>query len=227
MAVHCFSSAQVCAIRASRLSTSCEHVAGATGAVATSAIIRMQSSPEYSQGADFELKDGCGRIAVALRDCDQLKRMNLQLEVCTRDPALVELLTGATLITDGSDTIGFSRRGIGAACPAPASIEIWTKTASVNNNCPPVAVGDYADAKWWRVIWPKATFTLGDVSFANEVATMMFTGYAENNPNFTNGPFNDVPAGVTLDTASPEHMFLDAAGPPALACGYITVPSQA
>lgn len=229
MAVICnFSSAQVCAIRVARLSAACEPVAGATNSVATSAIMRVAASPEYTQGQDFEMQDGCGRIAVSLRTCDQLKRMNLQLELVTRDPALIELMTGATLIVDGTDTIGWSRRGVGAACPSSVSVEVWTKTASVNNSCPPVAAGTYADSQWWRTIWPKATFTLGDITYANEIATMSFSGYSENNPNFEDGPFNDVPVGaLPLDVTSPEHTFLDPTGPPSLVCGYTTVPSQA
>jgi hypothetical protein len=226
MSSYCFGSAQVCAIRVARLNTDCTFVSGANNSVATSAIVRLASSPEYSPGEDFEMKNGCGQICVSMKNCDQLKRMNLGLELCTRDPALVELLSGASLITDGADIIGYSRRGIGSACPSPVSVEIWTKAMTINNTCAP-AVEGYGDAKWWRVIWPKATFTLGDVAFANEVATLSLAGFAENNPNFTTGPFEDVPAGVTLDTSSPEHMFLDLIGPPTLACGYTAAPVPA
>lgn len=219
MASHCFGSAQVCAIRVARLTSTCEFTPGATASVATSAIVRVAASPDYSAGEDFEMKNGCGQICVSMKNCDQLKRMNLQMELCTRDPSLVELLTGASLITDGSDIIGYSRRGVGAACPTPVSIEIWTKAMTINNTCPPASVDDYSDARWWRVIWPKATFTLGDVNFANEIATLTLTGFAESNPNYDDW-FNDIPAAVTFDTSSPEHMFLDIAGPPTLACGY-------
>lgn len=222
MTAYCFGSAQVCAIRAARLDSSCMPEPGATNGIASSAIVRVASSPEYSPGEDFEMKNGCGQICVSMKNCDQLKRMNLQIELCTRDPALVELLSGATLITDGSDIIGYSRRGIGAACPSPVALEIWTKAMTINNTCQ--SGSGYAAAQWWRIIWPKATFTLGDVSFANEVATLTLTGFAENNPNLDDGPFNDIPAGITLDTSSPEHLFLDLVGPPTTACGYTTVP---
>jgi len=191
----------------------------------STAIVRIASSPEYSAGEDFEMKNGCGQLCVVMKNCDQLKRMNLSLELCTRDPALVELLSGASLLTDGTDIIGYSRRGVGKACPASVTVEIWTKAMSINNTCPPASVDDYSDARWWRVVWPKATFTLGDVNFANEIATLTLNGFAESNPNLEDGPFNDLPAGVTLDTSSPEHMFLDLVGPPTAACGYTAVPS--
>lgn len=226
MPSYAFGSAQVCAIRVARLNTSCAPVSGATNAVATSAIVKIASSPEYSQGEDFEMKNGCGQLCVVMKNPDLIKRVNLQMELCTRDAALVELLTGASLISATTDIVGYSRRGVGLAGPGSVSVEIWTKALSINNTCPPTGASSYATAQWWRVIWPKATFTLGDVQFANEVATLTMTGFAENNPNFGNGPFNDVPAAITLDTASPEHMFLDLVGPPTTQTGYIAVPTQ-
>lgn len=219
----CRSSAQVCAIRVARLASNCTFVPGASSAVASSALIRIGSSPEYSPGEDFELKNGCGQLCVSLKNCDQLKRMNLTLELCTRDPALLELMTGAPVYTVGQDIIGYSRRGIGATCPPSVSVEIWTKAVGIQNTCPTVVepVG-YEEAQWWRVVWPKATFTLGDVTFANEIATVTLSGFAESNPNFASGPFQDID--LTLDPTSPEHMFLDPDGPPTLGCGYTTTP---
>lgn len=224
MSANCFGSAQVCAIRVARLNSACTFVEGANNAVATSAIVKVGSTPEYAQGEEFFMKNGCGQVCISSKVIDQIKRVNLSLELCTRDPALVELLSGASLITDSTDIIGYSRRGIGAAAPDPVSVEIWTKAVSANNTCSATGVDSYASARWWRVIWPKATFTLGDVSFANEIATLTLSGFGESNPNFYDGPFNDVPTGITLDTTSPEHMFLDLVGPPTLACGYTTAP---
>jgi len=227
MVAICKGSAQVCAIRVSRLLPNCLHAAGVNNSAASSAIIRMNASPDYSQGEDFEMKNGCGQLCVTLKNCDQLKRMNLNLELCLRDAPLIELLTGATTYTDGTDIVGYSRRGIGLPCPDSVSVEIWTKAVTTQNNCPPVVLpnGSYLDAQWWRIIWPKATFTLGDISFANEVATLQLTGFAENNPNFGDGPWNDVdPLILPLDPDSPEHMFLDQVGPPQLGCGYTSLP---
>jgi len=224
MPVQCFGSAQVCAIRVARMTASCSFVVGTTNAVATSAIVKVSSTPEYAPGEEFFMKNGCGQVCISSKVLDKIKRVNLAMELCTRDPALVELLSGATLISSGTDTIGYSRRGIGAADPNPVSVEIWTKAVGLNNTCPPVGTTGYARAQWYRVVWPKATFTLGEVNFANEIATLTLSGYAESNPNFYDGPFNDVPSTVTLDTASPEHMFLDLVGPPTLACGYTATP---
>lgn len=228
----CKGSAQLCKIRIARLDATCAFVEGANQAATTSAIIRINSTPDYAPGDDFEMKNGCGILCVTLKTCDQLKRVNLALELCLRDPAMIELLTGATVysITDGPDTqiMGYSRRGVGATCPDSISVEIWTKAVTVQNVCVPAVVGsNYLEAQWWRTVYPKATFTLGDVNYANELATLSLAGFGDSNPNFLNGPFNDVPVGITLDPTSPEHSFLDLVGPPAGECGYLTVPVQA
>lgn len=228
--VVCKGSAQVCKIRVARLDSTCATPAGPNNASISSGIIRVASTPEYSAGEDFEQKNGCGVICVLLKTCDQLKRVNLAMELCLRDPSMIELLTGATVysITGATDTeiMGFSRRGVGTACPDSVSVEIWTK-AITTTSCPPIVAGtNYSEATWWRVIYPKATFTLGDMTFANEIATLQLSGYGEANPNFLDGPFNDVPAGITLDPTSPEHSFLDLVGPPAGDCAYVTVPAQ-
>jgi hypothetical protein len=222
--VNCFGSAQVCGIRVARLNSACQSVAGVSNAVATSAIVKIASTPEYAQGEEFFLKNGCGQVCISSKVTDKIKRVNLALELCTRDPALVEILSGASVITDGTDIIGYSRRGVGAADPAPCSIEIWTKAVGVNNTCTALGASGYGDAKWHRVIWPKATFNLSAVTFENAIATLTLDGFGESNPHFNDGPFNDVPVGITLDTSSPEHMFLDMIGPPTLACGYTAIP---
>jgi hypothetical protein len=140
---------------------------------------------------------------------------------------LLELLTGAHLYTQtfapaAAQVAGYSRRGVGQACPDPVSVEIWSKVIDNTGAC---SATDDTTPLYWRTIWPRATFTLGDVSFANEIATISLTGFAEPNPAFTSGCFDDVPTEITLEPTSPEHYFLDAAGPPALACGYIEVPA--
>lgn len=220
----CLGSARVCALRVARLDANCQIVDGANNAIVSSAIVRLQSSPEYEAGDEFVQKNGCGEIELLVKTLDKLKRMTLQLELCTRDMELLELLTGGNLYTDGADVIGFSRRGVGASDPDPVSLELWTKaipTGAGTGSCPDPSAG----ASWWRWVYPRATFTLGDVTHENGIGMVMLSGYAEPNVYWGNGPFNDWPADELLDENSPEHFVLDEVGPPTSQCGYITVPS--
>lgn len=216
----CLGSARVCALRVSRLSSTCACVAGATNAVVSSAIVRLQASPEYETGDEFVQKNGCGDIVINIKDADRLKRINLTMELATRDMSLLELLTGGTVYTEGSDIVGFARRGVGASAPDPVAMELWTKAVSSSGNCVTEA------AAWWRWTYPKATFTLGDVSHENGIGLVQLTGTAEANPNYGNGCFDDWPVTDEIDPTSPEHFVFDPDGPPTAQCGYIAVPVQ-
>jgi hypothetical protein len=216
----CLGSARVCALRVSRLDSTCNCVAGEDNAVVSSAIVRLQASPEYEAGDEFIQKNGCGDIVINIKDVDRLKRINLTMELATRDISLLELLTGGTVYTDGVDIIGFARRGVGATANDPVAMELWTKAVSSSGNC---VVGT---SNWWRWTYPKATFTLGDVSHENGIGLVQLTGTAEANPNYGNGCFDDWPSADDIDPDSPEHFVLDEDGPPTAACGYIAVPVQ-
>ena len=106
----CLGSARVCALRVVRLDSNCSIVKGANNAVVSTAIVRLQATPEYDTGDEFIQKNGCGDICLYIKNLDKLKRMNLTLDLCTRDMELIELLTGASLYTDAGDVIGVARR---------------------------------------------------------------------------------------------------------------------
>jgi hypothetical protein len=218
----CLGSARVCALRVVRLDSNCSIVKGANNAVVSTAIVRLQATPEYDTGDEFIQKNGCGDICLYIKNLDKLKRMNLTLDLCTRDMELIELLTGASLYTDAGDVIGVARRGIGASDPDPVSLELWTKAipSGQSGACPLPGAG----AAWWRWVYPRATFTIGDVTHENGIGLLSLSGFADPNPYWTNGPFNDWPADELLDPESPEHFVLDSVGPPTAQCGYISVP---
>lgn len=218
----CLGSARVCALRVTRLDSTCQIVKGANNAVASTAIVRLVSSPQYETGDEFIQKNGCGDICLYVKNADKLKRMNLTMELCTRDMQMLEMLTGASLYTDAGDVIGLSRRGVGETDPDPVSLELWTKAIPTGTSGACAAVGA---AQWWRWVYPRATFTLGDVTHENGIGLVSLTGFADPNPYWVNGPFNDWPADEILDQESPEHFVLDSVGPPTTQCGYITVPS--
>jgi len=205
------------------LNSACQIVAGANNAVVSTAIVRLQSTPEYETGDEFIQKNGCGDICISIKTLDKLKRVNLSLELCTRDMQLLELLTGGSLYTKTGQTVGFSRRGIGDSDPNPVSVELWTKAVPTGSNA--ASCNTAGVASWWRWVYPRASFTLGDVTHENGIGMVMLTGFSEANTWWGNGPFNDWPADQLLDENSPEHFVLDTVGPPTAQCGYITVPS--
>ncbi len=218
-------SAKACALRVARLGSDCAPVAGATNGAASSALIRLAATANNEAGEVYQLKNGCGQVVVRKRESDKLVDMGLTLDLATKDFELIELLTGATLLLNDDPTpkaIGFARRGVGELEPAYVSLEIWTQSIDDGGVC---AVGG-VNPGWFRVVYPRATFTLGDNTIENAVATVSMTGFATQNPSWGNGPWNDWPAVTGVPTTTPELVVLDEDGPPVLQSGYSTVPAQ-
>ena len=124
------------------------------------------------------------------------------------------------MYTDAGDVIGFARRGVGADDPDPVSLELWTRAIGTTGACSQ----DNAVAGWWRWVYPRVTFTLGDVTHENGIGVVQLKGFGDPNPNWGNGPFNDWPADEYFDPTAPEHFVLDVAGPPTTSGGYTDVP---
>ena len=227
----CLGSAKVCMLRVARLDDTgysatvvngvATGVSGATAGAVSSAIVRLQSTAEYDSGMEYIQKNGCGDICLSLRDNDKLKRMSLQLELCTRDLELIEIMTGATLytVTGAGGIAGLARRGVGVADAKPCSVELWTRAIDSTG------ASQATTQKWWRWVYPRCNFTLGDTTLEAGIATVQLKGYADPNPFWGNGPWNDWPATAFPDPTSPEHFVIDTVGPPAATCGYTTVPT--
>lgn len=228
-----YGSIKAAVIRAGRLSSACVPLSGATNGAASKAVITLQATADYETGDEFNQKNGNGDLMIAVKDNDKLKRLNLQMELATRDFELINILTGATLLASGGVTYGFARLGTAAATPSPVSLEIWTKVAVSSGSCVTTGSG-----QWFRHVYPKVVWTLGDSDFGNSVATVKLTGVAEGNPNWGNGPWNDYPAFTSVPSDTPEFEFLDpvytdptlASGSggvlPSAGGGFLSVPAQ-
>jgi hypothetical protein len=228
-----YGSIKAAVIRVARLDASCSPISGSINGAASKAVIMLQAQAEYETGEEFTQKNGLGDLMISVKDNDKLKRMNLTMELATRDFELLEIMTGATLLTSGGTTFGVSRRGTSVETPNPVSVEIWTKVATSSGSC--VATGS---GQWFRNVYPKVVWTLGDTDFGNSIATVKMTGVAEGNPNWgANGPFNDwnytaipndTPEAWVLDSyySSPATVSGSGGVLPAALGGYLLVPGQ-
>jgi hypothetical protein len=229
-----YGSIKAAVVRVARLDAACSPVSGATNGAASKAVITLQAAAEQETGDEFNQKNGLGDLLISVKDNDKLKRMNLTLDLATRDFELIEVMTGATLLTSGGVNIGIARRGTSSTAPDPVSVEIWTKVATSSGSCASTGSG-----QWFRNVYPKVVWTLGDSDFGNSIATVKMTGVAEGNPNWgANGPFNDwyytaipsdTPEAWILDSVydSPADVTGSGGVLPASGGGYLAVPSQA
>lgn len=103
-------------------------VTGASGAVVTSAgFIAIKPSPQYEEGTEFIQKLANGALCVNQKDAPTLKRVALDVSVCTMDPDMIVMVTGSRLITNGATGTGvFFNDAINLA---RVSVEVWQQVA--------------------------------------------------------------------------------------------------
>lgn len=126
----------MCALRVARLAADGTTPAGASNMYVTDKLAELGITPQYEEGDEITAKGGCGQILVAFKDMDRLKRLELSLTLESVDPELIELATGATLITTAGQSMGFSLPAVGAAAITGVSLEAWSK-AWIGGGAPP------------------------------------------------------------------------------------------
>lgn len=212
----CYSSIQACMLRVARLTSGGVPDPGATNGYISDALIQIGSTIEVEAGDEFTQKNGCGALCVSFKDVDRIKRATLALELCTLDAELIELLTGASLITVGGESVGFSIPKSDTT-PGSVTVEAWSKAWDGSQQA-----SDGVNALYWHWVWPSVKWQIGNHTLENGILRVPLTGIAIENDNIGNGPWNDFPAAADLTAA--ESVFLDDTLPTA-ACGYSTVPA--
>ena len=184
--IDCAASLQLCALRVARLEPDGVPDPGAGNVYTTDALILLTPTAVYTEGDDLEQKNGCGSVCISFKDCDRFKRVDAELQLCAPDPELHELLLGGDLITSGANTIGFAMPEVGGTtCPNGVSIEAWTKAWDGDAQA--------TDMPYWRFVMPRTYWKLGARNLENAFMTNPLTGFGVQNPNFFDGPANDVP----------------------------------
>lgn len=184
----CGGSVQACFMRVAALGADGVPAPGASNLYVSDALVKLSFTPELKAGSDFELISGCGAVCVQYKDCDRIKRLTFDLEICSPDPELTQMLVGGALLTQDSITRGFAFPAAGQeTCPNGVSIEAWSKNIDGSGN-------QDADWPWWRWVFPRTFWQLGARELANSIMTNPLTGFGTENDNFYNGPANDIPA---------------------------------
>lgn len=187
----CLNSMSICALRLSRLNDDGTFVgASATGAVArVGGIGKITWTPSIQTGDDIAEVDGCGSLAVSRKYPDLRKRYDLEIDFITTSYELMELLAGATLLTDGEDTVGYAELvqvtcGSGLS-QARVAVEAWGE----NVNCD----GSLLDPPYAVHVFPNFIGTPDARTLEKGVNHVIFKGpVTAAGDGFGNGPFNDL-----------------------------------
>lgn len=172
------------AIRVARLDANGFTPAGPSNLYVTNTVVSMSVAPEYEEGDEVTQKDGRGLVCLAVKQPDTLKRLTVNLQVCSFDPELTEILSGGAILasTGGTpSTIGYAYEAIGVdPTPNGVSIELWTQRLV---NSAPVGF-----AHW---VFPRVYLRKTERAFSTDLTENSFEGFAIENPNWGNGPTND------------------------------------
>lgn len=202
----CASSIYVCAMRIARLDDDGSILIGTENMLITDALAKLTWDPDIEAGTEHTQKNGCGDIKASLKKRDQVKRLNLTLDILSPDPDLQEILVGGTVLADGD---GYAYPDLGAISDDRVSIECWSRA---------VIDGDFATTNpyiWWA--FPETQWQYGARNLEEDYMGLPFSGTATENPNWFNGPGNDWPEASTQVV---QHLRTDDI--PDTACGYQT-----
>ena len=171
MAATCVTPIKASVIRFIKLNSCGVPITGASSAVATfNGFISVGATPDYEEGEEFILKRADGSLCVNEKDPNELKRVGLEVEVCTLDPDLQVLVSGERLLTAGAPATGTGVAYGEGQLTARYSMELWQPIAGAGA-CSPGGVQQYV---YW-LFGNVGNTMIGDFTFENGTFTFTFS----------------------------------------------------
>jgi len=177
-------------LRVARLNAAGATPVDTTGMFVSDGMVQLAFGLEFTDGDEIEKKNAAGKVCVAYKAPDRLKRLTISsLEICSPNPELYQLLAGGNLLTASTPTVrtvGYQAPAIGTdPMPNGISLEVWTAAVTADGSAP--AVDPYS-----RWVFPRVYLRQsGDLTIANDGVGATFEGYGLQNSQWGNGPSND------------------------------------
>lgn len=140
---------------------------------------------------------------------------------------MLEIMTGASVISSGGNAIGFQFPAVGAE-PPPVCFEAWSKAWSGDSQ----VVAPFTDplATYIHWVFPYTRWVQGAFTMEHDLMIVPVTGKGRENASITaNGPFDDWPTAVANAGGITRigGWFYDDSLPNNDSCTYIEVTSAA
>lgn len=201
----CFSSIKICRTRITRLGCDGCVEAGPNNSYVSPHVISVNIEPEYEDGDEITVKNGCLCVCNTFKAPDAFKRFNIDIENCKIELAMLEMLAGHGALTDaGGNFIGSCWLDDTESCDAEicrdVAIEFWTNLWDGDSQ----AVGPNGE-QYIRWVFPRATFTLNDFELSGEnFVTPSLSGTTSSNDCWITdadgqNPYADHPADVATE----------------------------
>lgn len=217
MSAECFAAIHLCRIRITRLDQLGNAMTGPNNAMVSDKPIQLVVTPQIQAGDDKTLVGGCDCIIAEYRGYDKLKYFTLELDTGMLEPAMLEMLIGASAIVEGGDVKGVwwpSAQTFSCATPPQPNVcfEGWQDTWLESGPAP-------APNQFVHWIWPSSFWQIAAHTLANDFNQPKITGFTRGNNVFGLGPYGDLPEAV-----QPLGGFFFTDTEPEARCGYLTVP---
>lgn len=179
----CIYLAGLSTIRVTRLDSCGLPIAGPENGFVFDCVASIAMEADIDEGDDLVYKSGTGKICAIKRACPQLLGYNVTLTIGAISPEFIDIVTGQPryLGFDG-EPIGFD--DCQYQCPGPGfGLEWWAPTIG----------GDCTDGepKYLYGLLPwNINGRLGDLTVANEVAELEYTGTTKAGGKWGTGPYN-------------------------------------
>jgi hypothetical protein len=213
MTAVCASAIHLCFIRATRVDSLGNPIAGPNNYVCDDTPMMLTITPDILAGEVKDLKGGCDQLVATYRGQDILKRFNLELDMGKTLPALEELLTGGSAIVDmGGDPIGVQFQVPCGSQQPFVVFEAWQDLW----DCDHQPSDPYPYRRW---VFPSSRWQRGPETLQNDFDQPKFTGFSVANANWGEGIYGDLTAPVGANG----QWFFDTELPTAL-CGWGSQP---
>jgi hypothetical protein len=199
-------------------------VPGANNGYVFNCFRNLSITKNIEDGDETVLKNDCGRKCWQTKKCDELKDINIELELLNPDYELISLLTGQPLINDGGENIGWYQLESGHCTPW-VSVELFEQVP--DESCA-------AEHKYRRMVLPKVRFKLPTDEKEDPFRLVKLEG--RTSPAelvaWGDGPFNDSPVDFALlaDPGDQTHYmeFFDSTVTDTIEgqCGFVAVPTD-
>lgn len=220
--VVCYSSIKGLEFRATLLDDEFAPVYGDNTVVASDGFVSVSLTDRVFPGLTFELRDVDQRLQVAHADRDDVSWVDVIIELCAVDPAMVTMLTGQRPMLDWKGrVVGFGKRSV--QDPPNIGFEVWTEmTAPVD------------DLGWVYWVLPRLTHCRVSTPILEDgVASFTLTARAFGNASWGVGPHEVVAASDDVLIPSPlldplpadeqiAHRLTEVPPPP-VSCGLATL----
>ncbi len=213
MPTQCFKPLKGRRFRITRLDDCGEPVIGPTSVV-SHGFIKVGGSFDYNDGEEFFQTDAWGDVCLNELDCPVLKRVNLDVDLCTVDPDQADIVHGARQITSGGNAIGYF--GEAEQICNGFALEVWQKASGA------LCAAGVETWVYWLFPWV-TNAKMKDFEIANSRSEFGFeaTTNGAGNQAGTLGPFDTLPVGNPLVVTDHFAVFLTTIAPPAEVCGAV------